>query len=373
MKRVLGVSLLIVCLLHIAGCSVEKPTQNIAYTELGVPSSSRYPDGTRARCPWDMIVWEGSLYIGGGDYDTNAGPVDIWAYNLETNTWHNSGTVPDEEVFRFCIIEDGLIAPGIDPTEDWTYGNYYELVNGEWTKHRTIPSGVHNFDMVEFDGWLFCGLGVPTGEYPIARSGDNGKTFSAVEMYKNGVPIDTSGSEFVRVYDLFVFEDALYAVFYYGDSELVYDLYRYEDGVFVFDNQWYQKIHQVKFSNHIIGGKVEYKGHMFFTAGYLYATDDMANFTRVVFPNDPVVYDIGVYNDSLYVLCGEKKEDGTYTISVWKNRNQKVTSFSELFNFSYEIPPLSLTWHDSTFYIGMGDASEVQEKNGMVLQIDYDG
>ena len=191
-------------------------------------------------------------------------------------------------------------------------------------------------------------------------------------MFRDGVALDTSGSQHVRVYDLFVLNDNLYATFMYGDTDITYDLYRYENGTFVYDNQWYQKIHQIKYTNNIIGGKTQFNGYMFFTTGYLYATADMASFTRISFPNSQVVYDICVYNDMLYALCGEQKEDGKYIVSVWKNEGGDVTAFSELFNFTYEIPPLSMACHDGKFYIGMGNTTSNHDKNGMIIHINYE-
>ena len=124
MKRFICVLLIITLLPALSACYVHTPINDAAYTELGIPTASHYPEGTRARCPWDIIVWNENLYIGSGDYDSNAGPIDIWCYDKKENAWKNTGTVPDEEVYRFCIVNDTLIVPGIDPTEDWTYGNY---------------------------------------------------------------------------------------------------------------------------------------------------------------------------------------------------------------------------------------------------------
>ncbi|MBE6638409.1 MAG: hypothetical protein E7616_02995, partial [Ruminococcaceae bacterium] len=39
---------------------------SIAYDELGIPSSERYSKGVRARSPWDMVIYDNKLYIGGG-------------------------------------------------------------------------------------------------------------------------------------------------------------------------------------------------------------------------------------------------------------------------------------------------------------------
>ena len=373
-KRLLSVLITLGIILGLFSCNSKEADKNAdatQYTELGIPNSQRYKTGTSARCPWELTVWEGKLFVGGGDYDTNAGPVDIWYYDLQEKSWVNSGEVPDEEVNRFAVIDGCLVAPGIDPKENGTLGNFYRFENDSWTTVKSIPGGLHCFDMVEYDGKIFAGLGVESGQYPIAVSSDKGKTFSHVEMYKIGALVDTSGSKNVRVYDLFLFNDNLYAAFLYGDTEITYDLYRYENGVFVFDNQWYNKIHQVNYNNYIIGGKAEYKGNMYFTTGHLYATDDMVNFTRVVFPSKQTVYDVCADENGLYALCGEKQSDGKYEISVWRNVGREVTEFDELFSFAYDIPPLSIACVDSDFYIGMGSRL-VSDKNGMILYINED-
>ena len=370
MKRIL-ILFLIAVFIAILICSARFPIKNIAYTELGIPTDMQYNEGIRARCPWDMIVWDEKLYVGNGDYGANAGPVDIWCYDKKEGVWENGGTTSEEEINRFCVVENSPVVPGIDPTEDWTHGNYYKLEGDTWTKYRNIPGGIHNFDMVEFQGKIFCGLGVLAGEYPVVCSSDHGETFVPLLMYKNGSPLDTSGSGRVRTYDLFVFDNSLYATFMYGDTDITYDLYRYENGSLVYDNTWYQKIYQIKFANSIISAKAEFDGRMFFTTGHLYATDDMANFTRVIFPHAETVYDICVYDQKLYALCGEKTADGRYTVSVWENRGGEVSDFRLLFDFKYDVPPLSFACHSGGFFIGLGDFHAVHPKNGMILSVDY--
>ncbi len=364
--KLLSCFLTFVVCISFASCFTSK---TVEYTELGIPLSERYSQGVRARCPWDMYIWDGKIYIGSGDYDSNAGPVDIWAYDIENKAWENTGTVPDEEVSRFLVIDGKLTVPGIDPKDDWTFGNYYVLENGEWCTIRTISGGLHNFDMVEYQGMIFAGLGVYSGEYPIVCSRDGGKTFTPIEMQKDGKAFDTSGSEVVRISDLFVFDGNLYAAFRYGETEITYDLYKYENGVFVYDNQLYQKIHQIKFFNSIIASKTEFKCNMFFTTGYLYATSDMSDFTRVSFPNSEIVYDLYVKDDILYALCGVKQSDGKYKVSVWKNSSGQTLAFSEAFNFVYDIPPMSMVYDGDTFYIGMGDSSSNNNKNGMIISV----
>ena len=170
---------------------------------------------------------------------------------------------------------------------------------------------------------------------------------------------------------MFVFKGNLYATFMYGESEITYDLYRYENGVFVYDNQWYGKIHQIKFTNNIITGKTQFADHMYFTTGYLYATEDMANFTRIAFPDSQTVYDICKDENYLYALCAIKLDDGKYKVSVYRNDGRILTNFHEIFNFTYDVPPLSIACQDENFFIGMGDTHNVNDKNGMIVYLEY--
>ena len=370
-SRYLVIILCIFTIANLASCSTQQTVDSISYIELGIPTAQRYTEGVSARSPWDMAIFDDKLYIGSGDYDANSGPVDMWCYDLDSETWINSGTLLEEEIDRFCFIDNRLVVPGTDPQEDWSFGNYYVLDNGKWVKYRNIPGGLHTFDIVEFDNMIFAGLGVSSGSYPIVCSADSGKTFNTVPFQKDGKNIQTSDSQKVRVYDLFLFKNTLYATFMYGDSEITYDLYKYEDGVFTYDNQWYGKIHQIKFTNNIISGKAEFGDNMFFTTGYLYATNDMRNFTRITFPDSQTVYDICKDGKYLYALCGNKLEDGKYNVSVYRNDGKSVTNFFEIFNFVYEVPPLSITCKDECFFIGMGNTAATHDKNGMILFIEY--
>ncbi len=370
MKKRIALCLIILICIPLFSCSIFQ-RDNIGYRELGIPSEESYPGNLKARCVWDMAVYGDRLFIGGGDYNANAGPVDVWCWDIGENIWTKSGTLPDEEISRFCVINEGLTIPGTDPRDGWELGNYYVWEDGVWTVQRTIPGGLHNFDMVYFHEMMFAGLGVESGNLPVACSRDGGRTFSPVEMIKNGLPLDTSGSQVVRVYDLFVFGETLYAVFLSKETDVVYDLYRYESGRFIFDNTWYGKIHQLPYINSIMGGKAEFGGRLFFTTGYLYVTDDMKEFLRIAFPDSENVYDLYTADGCLYILCGKLLDDGQYRVSVWKNESGGNTDFEEIFAFLYEAPPLSLVRHESSFYIGMGDISAANPKNGMVICIDF--
>ena len=344
----------------------------VAYKELGIPSSEQFPTGVRARSPWDLSLWNDALYVGSGDFDANTGPANVLKYDLQSKTWGVDATLPEEEINRFLVIDGRLTIVGIDPQESWELGNYYLLRDGEWTQKRVIPNGVHTFDMIAFNGAIFAGLGVPTGEYPIAVSRDGGETFEPVEMHKDGAPIDTSGSELIRVYDLFVFRGNLYAMFLYGDkSPRPVELYRYDDGCFVFDASWTDQIKFKPISYLPVRAKAEYKGHLYLTSGNLYVSDDAKTLTKINFLNNETVFDFTIENGVLYALCARKLEDGTIRTSVWRQIGWNADSFAELFYFDYALPPLSIATDGKTFYIGASYTTLEHELNGTILQIEY--
>jgi hypothetical protein len=368
--RFISAFLVLLFCIQLAACGKDEQVDNsIVCTELGIPLEERYSSGGRARCPSDMELYNGKLYVGSGDYNVNMGPVDIWCYDLETGSWQNSGTVQDEEVSRFCVINGELIAMGIDPKGTWEYGNYYKLVDGEWQTFRTLPNGVHNFDMVEYDGRLFAALGVGEGDFPIVCSADGGANFYPVSLFKNGEPIDTRGSDVVRVLDFIVFNSDLYAIYYYGEQDITYELYRFDGSVFVYEQNLLGKIFRKKISSHIIDAKVEFADKLYLATGYFYIIDDMNKIERISLPNSELVYDLYQDGKWLYLLCGEELEDGTYKVSVWRCGEKNDSAFEQIFDFVYEVPPLSLVVKNDDFYIGMGSISKAHEKNGMIIMV----
>ena len=340
-----------------------------SYTEHGIPSESRYITGVRARGVWDIAFEEGSLYIGSGDYDSNAGPVDIWRYDLQRNGFVKSGTLAEEEINKFVRIGGELCTPGIEPREGAC--TYYTLRNGKWQANGVISSANHVFDIAEYEGKIFAGLDVRAGEYPIAVSSDKGKSFENVIMRKNSKPLDTSKGSIIRVYDLFEFKGKLYALFRYreGDNK-IFDLYKYEKGEFLFVSAWYDKLEVKKYISGFIGADAVFADRLWFTTGNLYTTSDMESVEKVTPDEKTEFRDLCVDGDTLFALGSENNGDGTYTISVWKNESGSLEDFVKIKYFTYSAPAVSLLVTDTRFYIGTGDVSGTNSNSGMLLSID---
>lgn len=351
-------------------------TEAPIYTELGIPLAQKYPGGDLARCVWDMAIHEGGIFLGSGDYDKNRGPVEIWRYDIAGNVFTQSGTVPDEEVNRFSFIFDTLVAPGIDPKEEWDWGNFYAYEGGEWVKHRTLPGGVHCFDIVEYSGMIFAGLGVEDGAgySPIVYAFDINDPFKPLSLYKDGAPRDTAGYEYIRVYDFFLVGEDLYALLYLYDSEgqlpHAYELYRYgyDEDAFFFEDDWKEMFARIKYKYIHIGEKVLFDGSLFFTTGYLYETSDMKTVTQLPFSASTLVCDLYVGDDTLYILTSAKDtESGKIKTTVYELK-AGTRELCEVFSFLYDVPSMSMVVDGKNFYIGMGGRSS-HEKNGMLLRV----
>lgn len=371
--------------------SIASPAfQQYAYTEtayeadvinMGIPLKSHYPNIERARTAWDVEVFDEKLFVASGDYDKNAGPVSIYHYDFSLKQWINGGTVEDEQVEQFNIINGKLTVPGCDPRQEWDFGNIYQFENNQWVTHRNIPGGIHQLDIVEFENKIFVGLGVQPGHYPIAVSSDNGESYNEVIMYKDNKPLNTSAPEDtstvsmqIRVYDFFVFHDTLYAFYLkYLNGKADYEIYQYRDQAFYYYSDLPTHLSYARYNYEIFKAKAEYQNSMYISTGKLYRTEDMIHAQQIILEEDAAVTDLRIIDQKLYVMTVQKTEDGAYINSVWCKFGSDPDSFRKVFYFSFGSPAQSFTYHNGYFYFGMGDGilSESNSLNGTVLAVHH--
>jgi hypothetical protein len=151
---------------------------------LGHPLAGRYPDGSQfhyARTICDLQAFEGKLYLGYGDFKRNSGPTDIWYYDLKDKVFVKQDQIEDEVADHYRVIDGRLYLPGMDPTEDWSLGNFYRLEDGRWIKHRTLPDSVHSADIVGLNHKLYALSARPKPPMCLLESSDDGKTWHAYD------------------------------------------------------------------------------------------------------------------------------------------------------------------------------------------------
>lgn len=386
--------LLALCLVFLSACgktSVQQeeekvpiapvdPVVSMEPIDLGIPTEEWYSHNLLARCVWDMTIYDGKLYAGCGDYVNNTGGVPVMYCSLDDlGNWQREGIVLDEQIGRFLVLDDKLTIPGWDPKDTPESGTYYQLEDGKWQTHDGLPDGLHNFDLVRYDGKLFAGIGANKGETPIVVS-ENGTDFERVPMFRNGVPVDTSEGEMIRTYNLWVFNDTLYADFHYDNqvtNKWIAEVYRYEDGKFVWCVGLGKKLNMVSMGSQNLGkpwADAVIDDTLFFTTGHLYMTTDMVEFTVIQLPNYTWVYDIYTHNGVMYLLGASSSVTDTttgkmkYHVTVYSATTANPDDLKEEYAFDSEIQPIALAVGDNGYFISFGNWHSTAEKqNGKVI------
>jgi hypothetical protein len=135
---------------------------------------------------WDLQVFDGRLFIGTGDAWRNTGPIPVISYNGQG--FETEFTVDEEQIYSFVITNEQLLIPGTDPREDWSLGNFYRLEprclapKPCWSKTRSIPYGVHTYDLLQEGGRLYATIGGwdDPPEPGLLESTDGGLTWRSV-------------------------------------------------------------------------------------------------------------------------------------------------------------------------------------------------
>ncbi len=347
------------------------------YTSLGAPAAAHYPSNYLARCAWDMIIHDGRLYVGCGDYSKNPGDAPVLSCPMDDlGDWRVETVISDEQVGRFIDINGVLTIPGFDPVGAPKYGSYYECYDGEWVQQAILPFGLHNFDIAWFQGRMYAAVGADRGEYPIVYTED-GITYHTLPLYKNGQPVDTGNSEVVRSSNLYVLGDDLYADFWYQDEALsrsVFEMYHYN-----VEEDRFEYIADLKTSTH--GGlyspaylplweKEAVDDKMFLTTGYLYYTTDFEQYTQVTIPNDAVVYDMVEYDGRLYLLTAYET-NGKYQVTVYSTTAANPANLRTEASYTYALMPTAFAVDADHFFIGMGNWYDTGASgNGTILQME---
>ena len=338
--------------------------------ELGNPSKNQFSLGEMACCPWDIKVFEGKVYVGSGDYSQNTGPIVIWAYDISSKKWVKTGAVRDNAVTLFEVIGGKLTVPGTDPMESWTYGNVYQLIDGKWkTYSKSIPNGIHNFDMLEFGGKIYAGLGVDFDNSPVVVGTAISEKFEFVPIYKNGSPVNATnmGLWSYRAYDLFVHNQNLYAlVCFTKQSGSILEVYKLNGDRLDYFADASSMLSTRQYGTNLLEGKVAFGSNMYFSRGVLYKSSDLQSFSVVNLPNGENVCDLLVEGDKMYLLA-YSGSDGYYQVSIYQTENEE--DFEKVLDFEYSVRPLSFDKDGDTFYLGMGDRTLKNDKTGTILSV----
>ena len=139
------------------GASASDKPIGLELTDVGHPTANKLSDARKIN---ELFVFHDRLYIGHGDSRVNTGPTDVIYLDLKTGKFVTEFTVQEEAITRYRVLNGRLVIPGVDSTESWQFGNIYVRGDKRWRKHRSVPRGVHVFDIAVFDDAWFVSTGI---------------------------------------------------------------------------------------------------------------------------------------------------------------------------------------------------------------------
>jgi len=357
---------------------------------VGNPFARRYPDGAEvyARSIWGMQAFAGSLFLGAGNASNagpapNAGPVPIIRFDPQRERFVTEGSVDDEQVSVFRVLDGQLHIPGLDARGSARMGNFYRRDDaGEWRKFRNLPHALHVFDMASHAGKLFAALGTPKGA-AVAVSANKGEAWDLTYL-----------GEKQRVFNLIKLDDTLYAVKQLLAKRNVADLplseqanyfaiAEYRDGEFkprpdikaaaLFPDMPLRAERSTMLMHATqANGKLAYIGAYYinnpfgvFVAASL--KPERGAIRRVYIPKAYFPAGLLARGNRLYILCNREEEDG-YRSMVLETALDDPEAVRELFHFKTSTIVRSFEELDGDFYFGLGYALSSQ-KNWRVEDI----
>lgn len=387
-------------------------------TNLGNPSKARYPldnDADEyARNVWDLQVFNGRVYIGSGNSSnfaprSNAGPVDLWYYDLTASVFAkdtiasaNCGTdcIDEEQLDTFRIIDSTLYTAGHDPKNN-AAGDFYRIEGGSWKAYHNTPLELHGYDVYKFNNKLFLvGASGNALNAAISYSDDSGTTWKPANCQTEGSKTTFACWPTGRAYSMFEMDGKLYVSWpntpIPGTSLLEYDAV---NNVFVILS-WDKAAAMFptlpacatggidpcpQRSSARVARAVQFNGQ---TVGIASATTNdhqweahpealtkaasltTAQKITLSAPAGWKPQDLLVNGSNIYVLV-KSASKGTYTNYVFVSSD--LTTWTEVLRFTHETFARSFEYANGNFYFGMGaeTTTPIPNTTGDILRVKY--
>lgn len=346
---------------------IPKPAKEVIL--LGKPFRSEDTDSVPlryARNVWDMQLWNGKIYLGHGNSSNkgparNAGPIPIISYDLKTGHFETEFTVDEEQIDRYRIIDGQLYVPGHDPRDSWELGNFYRLTDDGWEKVRTIPIGIHAYDILGYQEALFVAEGT-VKRAMVSRSSDSGGTWESFILPNAR-----------RAYELFTLGDKLYVSAYEGI------IYRYTGSGFnrvrvdLFPDARHGRNSLMVRSTHfkdtlLYLGADNVNDHQW-TPFAAYKASQIDETQRLKLPSTELPYDILVRNGIAYILTNRfGATDSNATVIIYCSND--LEHWTEIARFDAPTFARSFEYHEGVFYVGLGTAIDpLNEASGTLYRV----
>ena len=357
---------------------------------------------TIARNPFDMVTYNGKIFVSAGNYNVNLGPVNIRYITRENEKAKSSSALSTEQTDRFYKFDDSLFCLATDP-QAWLTGEFYQLnpEKNKWITRNQLLQNIHLYDMAKHNGqYFFCGSNV-SYDNPDGAEFSKGSVFrfdgeslqtstksqyiDVPFVYKDGTVIDYSGKNGVpRVFEFCEYNGELYAFYYdavldknkelypqyFGDYKTVDGLYKYND-----EKKQFEYIESNFKYAYLSGGYTkdhesvmrdfQWQDDYVIVNNYLFLTNDFKNYEKIAVNNNEnyFVRDCLVIGDKMYYLVNEKGENGHYRNAVYET--QDFENWREILNFDTYGFVRSFEFCDGMFAFAIGTSVDDAKSNAM--------
>lgn len=341
---------------------------------------------TFAKNVWDMQVFNGHIYLGHGDFNTNEGPIPVIYYDPAASKFVTHFTVDEEEISTFKVYNDKLFIPGTDAREDWTFGNFYIVsLNNSYIKKRTIPNANHIFDIAYYNGQLYAATGTnKNGWGEVLSSKDMGDNWTT-QIPPNSSSVIFTGSWAMNLFEL---NNKLCAVasMLFPSKYTASQLARYTnllemDGTTSVIKPYpssfapgasttagYRMKSPTTFNNSLVFLEcISAASH--WNPDSMYVATGLSTSRKITFPESTTKPgDIFVRDNTLYVLGNIQISSKSYTNIVYKSVDLKT--WTEVLRFNMDTFSRSFEELNGDFYFGLGcDADYLSTNTGNILKV----
>ena len=189
-------TLLFLCgVLSSSASAAGLPDKVVSMSEIGEHPNAAVQPTDAGKAISKLVLFDGKLYAGYGDYNANTGPIEINPFDLNSRSFDGVQlSVPTESVGNLKEINGKLYATTIDPTcANSCSAGYAVYTPGVGWDMKTPIVAEHLYDIATLTGtdlWLFGATGGDTST--AWRSTDDGDTWNVVRTQSYSPGADNS-------------------------------------------------------------------------------------------------------------------------------------------------------------------------------------
>ena len=353
-------------------------------------------DGKRDRAlnVWDLQAFKGKIYLGGGSTVSNAGPINVWAYDPTNREFIKEYTVDEEAIEHYRVFDDRLYIPAADPTQGDRNKFYRKETDGQWQKYASpVVKLAHVRDLIKTsdDDILMVG----NNRQPEKQS-SNGTALATTTqdglLFKSA-GIDNVRSKGITLVDFnWFFSTFEYQKRIFATNSLLRDADNYSGIAAEYNPEFKQfvldfELHTDEFipqklirrSKHGLEviyrpwNPVEFQDYLIYpvrsysviadnyrqaymnSIGFFYKSGIGDSPQKVKLPRKALGEDVLIIDNELYVLANRKMRDDKFIVYVYKtDRLDRKIKWQRVVKFNSVNKARSFEYLDGTFYFGLG-------------------